>query len=76
MEPGILNPRDNIDILYLFLYETVGTFLLVTGVSMANGLTDAPFVIISFLFLIISITGRVSGAHFNGAVTIGIYVIE
>lgn len=75
MEVGILNPKNELDLLYLFVFETLGTCILVTGISLANGLTEAPWTIICVLLLAICLSGRISGAHFNVSVTLGLYII-
>ena len=75
MEDGTLKPSNNFAILYLFLYEAIGTFLLANAVSLASGF-DPGICIAGVLFIAINLCGGISGAHFNGAVTIGVYIIE
>lgn len=75
MEVGILNPKKELDFLYLFIYEAFGTMILTTGIAMSNGYNLQPLTIIAVLYVAILLCGRISGAHFNMAVTIGIYVV-
>ena len=45
------------------------------GVALAEGL-NAGFIVAGMFFIAIITFGRVTGAHFNGAVTLGVYIIE
>lgn len=57
----------------VFLYELLGTSLLVYAVLVSGGnMLAVPFTILTLIY----ICGPISGAHFNPAVTIGVYVMN
>jgi aquaporin Z len=59
-----------------YVTEMIGTFFLVFTIGMVviAGLAAAPLVIGSMLMVMIYMGGPVSGAHYNPAVTIAIYL--
>jgi aquaporin Z len=59
-----------------YFTEMIGTFFLVFTIGMVviAGLAAAPLVIGSMLMVMIYMGGPVSGAHYNPAVTIAIYL--
>ena len=59
--------------LFLALYEFIGTFLFLVGVNTAAN--NAAVAAIG-LFIAATLTGRVSGGHFNGAITLAVYICE
>ena len=75
MEPGTLKIKSELDILIIFMYEVLGIFFFVNAVCLADG-DSRNLIIISVLFVCINLACKVSGAHFNAAVTLGIYIIE
>ena len=75
MESGTLKPETFFDLIHLFVYEAAGTFILMNAISLASG--ELAILIIPFaLFVSIVLFGRITGGHFNGAVTLGIFIIE
>ena len=60
--------------LIVCIYEFLGTALLIYAINLgANGI--APnFAIAFMIFALILLGGPISGAHFNPAVTLGVYV--
>ena len=75
MEEGALKIESDFDLLLIFLYEAIGTFILVNGVAMASG-DGKPVIVVCVLLMAIILTCRVTGAHFNGAVSLGVYILE
>ena len=59
-----------------YVTEMIGTFFLVFTIGMVviAGLAAAPLVIGSMLMVMIYMGGPISGAHYNPAVTIAIYL--
>lgn len=59
-----------------YVTEMIGTFFLVftIGMVVTGGLAAAPIAIGSMLMVMVYMGGPVSGAHYNPAVTIGIYL--
>ena len=55
------------------MYEVFGTAMLVFAI---NAATNHPFGIALVLFESILIAGPICGAHFNPAVTIGVYIMN
>jgi len=55
------------------LYEFLGTFIALVGVNCA--VNNAAVVGVGF-FIAATLTGRVCGGHFNGAVTLAVYICE
>lgn len=73
MEAGILQLISRKSFIFLALYEFLGTFIALLSVNCAQN--NSAVVGVGF-FIAATLTGRVSGGHFNGAVTIAVYIIE
>ena len=57
------------------IYEALGTGLLIFAINMSGpGSPSAKFGICFTVFSLILIAGPISGAHFNPAVTLGVYI--
>ncbi len=55
-----------------YITEFIGTFFLVLTIGLVNGLN--PLVIGSVLMVMIYAGGHISGAHYNPAVTLAVYI--
>lgn len=61
----------------VFLYECLGTAMLMTGINLSSTIGGLkPIGIILTVYSAILIFGGPGGAHFNPAVTIGVFVKE
>jgi glycerol uptake facilitator-like aquaporin len=58
----------------VFTYEMLGTCMLVFAINMQYGETFGVFGIAFMLFAWLLIGGPITGAHFNPAVTLGVYL--
>jgi len=55
---------------FLLIYEFLGTAFLLYGINLSNN----PFGVVFNIFAIILITGPISGAHLNPAVSTGVLI--
>lgn len=60
--------------LTVFAYEALGTAFLLYSINMSFGYEFGQFGIAFTLFAVILIGGPITGAHYNPAVTLGVYV--
>ena len=58
----------------VFTYEAFGTGLLLYAINIQNGATFGAFGIAFMLFACLLIGGPITGAHFNPAVTVGVFI--
>lgn len=58
----------------VFIYEAIGTGLLLYAINIQKGTTFGQFGIAFMLFAMILIGGPITGGHFNPAVTLGVYI--
>ena len=64
---------------FVFLYECLGTAMLMTGINLSSTISPGelkPIGIALTLYSAILIFGGPGGAHFNPAVTIGVFIKE
>ena len=55
------------------MFEFIGTAIFLMGISFSKGASE---IIGLYLFIAAILTGRVGGAHFNGGVTLAVYILE
>jgi glycerol uptake facilitator-like aquaporin len=68
----IVSANDNK--IFVFLYEALGTALLLFAINIQGGSTFGQFGIAFMLFAWLLIGGPITGAHYNPAVTIGVFI--
>ena len=73
MEQGTIELKTYKDWLWLALYEYIGTTIFLLGINFSGG--NGAIVACS-LFIACIITARIGGGHFNGGVTLAVYLIE
>jgi hypothetical protein len=73
MEPGTIEVKTLKDYLWLGLFEFIGSAIFLLGINFSEG--NAGVVAFS-LFIAVILCGRVGGGHYNGSVTLAIYMIE
>jgi glycerol uptake facilitator-like aquaporin len=73
MEDGIIRITDTRSYLKLFLFEYIGTAIFLLGINYSGG---QGYIVASSIFIAAILTGRIGGAHFNGGVTLAVYIVE
>ncbi len=58
----------------VFVYEAFGTGLLLYAINLQKGENFGQFGIAFMLFALLLIGGPITGAHYNPAVTLGVYI--
>lgn len=58
----------------IFIYEAIGTGLLLYAINLQKGTKFGQFGIAFMVFALILIGGPITGAHFNPAVTLGVFI--
>ena len=73
MEKGIIQVKEKKDLLWLAIFEFIGTAIFLLGINFSDGVSQ---IVALSIFIAAILTGRVGGAHFNAGVTIAVYIIE
>jgi glycerol uptake facilitator-like aquaporin len=73
MEQGLIKNPILRSYLYMAMYEFFGMVLFLTGINCSQN--DASVAALG-LFVAATLTGRLSGGHFNMAITFAVYVVE
>jgi len=73
METGNFDVSDSKQSVLLFVYEFLGTFLLLTAINFSN---NNNLIVPCGVFLGVVIVGKRTGGHFNLGVTIGVFVMK
>ena len=68
----IINATDQKHI--VFIYEGLGTAMLLYSINVTTNTEFGQFGVAFMLFACLLIGGPITGAHFNPAVTIGVYI--
>jgi len=58
----------------VFIYEFLGTCFLIYAINIQLGTVFGVYGIAFMLFAFLLIAGPITGAHFNPAVTLGVYM--
>ena len=62
------------DWIVVFIYEMIGTMILVGAISFFSAVPGGAFAVPFALFISIQIGGGITGGHFNPAVTMAVLV--
>jgi hypothetical protein len=73
MEKGTLKLQDRQDYLWIFFFEFLGSTLFLFGIMMSAGNIS---VMVACIYGTSVLCAKYSGAHFNWALTISIYIVE
>ena len=73
MEQGLIKNHRLRSYIYMAIYEFFGCVLFIVGINCSQN--DATVASLG-LFIAATLTGRLSGGHFNMAVTLAVYVVE
>ena len=65
--------KTRLEYLYIFMLETIGTAMLLIAVNFSDG---NPLVCVSGIFSACMISAKLTGAHFNASLSIGVYIID
>lgn len=69
----LYRPSSFKELIQFSLLEFLGTFMILNSINHTHG---EPPVILTTIFAVSLIIGRITGAHFNPAVTVAIYAVE
>ena len=73
MESGVISLESWKSYIFLALYEFLGQIVFLVGINCSQNSAE----VCAFgLFIACTLTGRVCGGHFNGAITLGVYLVE
>jgi glycerol uptake facilitator-like aquaporin len=72
MEPGTLKIRGKIDYYWIFMIETIGTAIILFAIMMSPGNVGS---LCAGIFAAGVFFCKYSGAHFNGGLTIALYLV-
>ena len=73
MEQGLITNPILRSYLYMAVYEFFGMVLFLVGINCSS---NNPTVVALGLFIAATLTGRLSGGHFNMAITFAVYCVE
>ena len=63
---------ENRNVLLVCIYETLGTAVLLYSCNVCKG--GSPMFVSGVLFCLVTVCGKISGAHFNPAITLAVLV--
>ena len=73
MEQGLINKPQIRSYIFMGLFEFLGCMFFLVGINCSQN--DASVAALG-LFIAATLTGRLSGGHFNMAVTLAVYIVE
>lgn len=65
--------KSNKDLLVIGILEGIGTAILFVAINFSKG---NPLIVVTGIFTGALLSGRLTGAHFNTAVTVGVFIAE
>jgi len=73
MEQGLVKDQRLRGYIFMALYEFLGMVIFLVGINCSQ---NNPAVVALGLFVAATLTGRLSGGHFNMAITFAVYMVE
>jgi hypothetical protein len=73
MEQGLVKDQRLRGYIYMATYEFLGMVIFLVGINCSQ---NNPAVVALGLFISATLTGRLSGGHFNMAITFAVYLVE
>lgn len=73
MEGGTLKTKERKDYYWIFYLEFIGSAIMLFGIMMSPGNIPST---VAAIFVVGVLYGKYTGAHYNGGLSIAIYIVE